>query len=248
MMKPKLSYIIWFSQRTGSTLLCQALESTGIAGRPAELLHHVPEPAGLYAKYQVSTPADLQQSLWQTGSSLNGVFGLKYGLYEPFHTQLTEFFRQFPGCLQNASTWDVWANAFPNCKHIFMTRRDKVRLAVSWWKAIKNEEWHRETGATPSTANLTDAYDFNALNHLIIEAEQREAGIQEFLTTGRAIPHTVVYEDFIADYEGTVRGIVDFFGVAGGNSYSVAPPFYEKLADEVSEQWVRCYRQERQRG
>ncbi|WP_342799609.1 Stf0 family sulfotransferase [Hyella patelloides] len=33
---PKLSYTIWFSQRTGSTLLCRALESTGIAGNPSE--------------------------------------------------------------------------------------------------------------------------------------------------------------------------------------------------------------------
>gem|GEM_PF-4288901 len=29
-MKPRSSYTIWFSQRTGSTLLCKALESTGI--------------------------------------------------------------------------------------------------------------------------------------------------------------------------------------------------------------------------
>ncbi len=28
---PILSYTIWFSQRAGSTLLCDALESTGLA-------------------------------------------------------------------------------------------------------------------------------------------------------------------------------------------------------------------------
>ena len=38
-MKPKQSYIIWFSQRTGSSILCKALEDTGIAGRPSEWLH-----------------------------------------------------------------------------------------------------------------------------------------------------------------------------------------------------------------
>lgn len=81
-MKPNLSYIIWFSQRTGSTLLCQALESTGIAGRPAELLHHVAEPAGLYAKYQVSTPDQLQHSLLKTGS------------------EETPYFREWAGLLQ----------------------------------------------------------------------------------------------------------------------------------------------------
>ena len=38
-MKPRLSYTIWFSQRTGSTVLCKALESTGIAGKPNEWLY-----------------------------------------------------------------------------------------------------------------------------------------------------------------------------------------------------------------
>ncbi len=35
-MRPVKSYAIWFSQRTGSTLLCKTLESTGIAGKPEE--------------------------------------------------------------------------------------------------------------------------------------------------------------------------------------------------------------------
>ena len=36
MMKPEKSYRIWFSNRNGSTLLCQGLEQTGIAGKPGE--------------------------------------------------------------------------------------------------------------------------------------------------------------------------------------------------------------------
>ncbi|MEM8821638.1 MAG: Stf0 family sulfotransferase [Pseudomonadota bacterium] len=45
-----LSYTIWFSQRVGSTWLCDALAATGIAGRPAELLH-TGEPADLPMQY-----------------------------------------------------------------------------------------------------------------------------------------------------------------------------------------------------
>ena len=37
--QPQLSYTIWFSQRTGSTLLCKGLKSTGIAGNPSEWLY-----------------------------------------------------------------------------------------------------------------------------------------------------------------------------------------------------------------
>ena len=42
-MKPRLPYTIWFSQRTGSTLLCKALESTGIAGKPNEWFNCKPD-------------------------------------------------------------------------------------------------------------------------------------------------------------------------------------------------------------
>lgn len=37
-MKPRICYTVWFSQRNGSTLLCEGLTATGIAGKPAELL------------------------------------------------------------------------------------------------------------------------------------------------------------------------------------------------------------------
>jgi LPS sulfotransferase NodH len=37
-MQRRISYTIWFSQRTGSTLLSKALETTGIAGQLGEWL------------------------------------------------------------------------------------------------------------------------------------------------------------------------------------------------------------------
>jgi LPS sulfotransferase NodH len=37
-MRPGLCYTIWFSQRTGSILLTEALEATGHAGKPHEWL------------------------------------------------------------------------------------------------------------------------------------------------------------------------------------------------------------------
>lgn len=132
-MKPKLSYTIWFSQRTGSTLLCRALESTGIAGKPREWL-----PDGnLLDKYQLDNYVELQQRLWQLGTTSNGVFGVKTGAYNPYFGNLLDTFKQFPGCNSESNNpIEIWNIAFSNCKHIYMTRRNKVRLAVSWWKAI----------------------------------------------------------------------------------------------------------------
>jgi trehalose 2-sulfotransferase len=213
-MEPYLSYTIGFSQRTGSTLLCKALESTGVAGQPAEWLHHVPTGAELYMHHGVNSPSELQTKLWELGSTPNRVFGLKHGITEPHFGSLIETFRQFPGCNERScNRGKVWGNAFPNSKHIFMTRRNKVRLAVSWWKAIQTKEWHREHGTKPTDKDVRDRYSFDAINALYIASVMREAGTQEFFTEASIVPFTVVYEDFIQRYKTTVFEILAYLGI-----------------------------------
>jgi len=240
-MPPSRSYTIWFSQRTGSTLLCKALESTGIAGMPVESLEH----RDLFIKYR-DNPLDLQEHLWMTNSTPNGVCGLKVSFYEPRIQQVVDLFSRLPGRLDaNRGRVGIWEKAFPNHRHIMMTRRNKVRQAVSWWKAIQSQEWHRVSGEHPKPADLADKYHFDAINQLFTESSMREAGIQEFLSEGGIIPLTVVYEDFILDYEGTVRTVLDYLGLDSKTAV-VSPPYFSRLADEVSEAWAQRFRAERQ--
>jgi LPS sulfotransferase NodH len=245
-MKPKLSYTIWSTQRTGSTLLCKALESTGIAGKPNEWLNHAGD-AGLVVQYGVGDPGALQGHLWEIGSTPNGVFGVKAGLYEPYFSEVLDTFRQFPGCPQvDSPRAEIWQHAFPNHRHIFMTRRNKVRLAVSWWKAIVTQEWHRKARDTPKSIDLEVEYHFDAIYQLFNECSMREAGTQEFFSEAGITPLTIFYEDFIHEYVKTVREVLDFLGL-DSTGVKVCPPYYARLADEISEQWVQRFRNELQK-
>jgi LPS sulfotransferase NodH len=243
-MRPELSYTIWFSQRTGSTLLCQALESTGVAGRPGELLHAADLPA-LYERHEARTPAELRARIWDATTTPNGVLGLKHGIYEPYFGALLAEFRQLEG--HDGTRPGVWENAFPNSRHIFMTRRNKVRLAVSWWKAIQSKESHRLRGTPPQDADIADRYNFLAIDHLLAESALREAAAQEFFAEGQIVPLTIVYEDFIRRYDQTVHEILTWLGLPASVAV-VAPPAYERLADAVSEDWVQRFRREKQAG
>ena len=244
-MKPQLSYTIWSSQRTGSTLFCKAMESTGIAGKPNEWLNHAGD-AGLVAQYGVGDPAALQQHLWEIGSTPNGVFGVKAGLYEPYFNTILDTFRKFPGCPQvDHPRAAIWQHAFPNCRHIFMTRRNKVRLAVSWWKAIVTQEWHRVKGEAPKPVDLEGEYRFEAIHHLFDECSMREAGTQEFFSEAGITPLTIVYEDFIHNYDQTVRDALEFLEL-DSTGVKVSPPYYARLADDVSEGWAQRFRNELQ--
>lgn len=149
MSRPQLSYTIWFSQRTGSSLLCDALTLTGIAGKPNEWLS--PEDEQNLLEFDISTLVEFQKRLWILGSS-NDIFGLKVGIHEPFFSNFISIFRRLPECSKpNLLRAEVWNCVFPNHHHIFMTRRNKVRLAVSWWKAIQTQQWHRQ-GNEPISA------------------------------------------------------------------------------------------------
>lgn len=250
LITPKLSYTIWFSQRTGSTLLCRALQSTDIAGKPSEWFNcDTPPDFSLLGKYQLDNYAELQQKIWQLGTTSNGIFGIKMGAFEPYFSKIIDDLRQFPGCNSKLNNRvEIWNNAFPNCKHIYMTRRNKVRLAVSWWKAIQSKQWHRETGKLPSASDLTDKYSYEAISHLFAQCSMREAAIQEFFTEGSIIPLTIVYEDFVLSYEKTIKNILDYLKLSNVQSVILAPPPLQKLADNVSEEWVQRFRKERQQG
>ena len=241
-MKPKLSYTIWFSQRTGSTLLCQALEATGIAGVPKEWFWR-------WLSHQSgSDPEELQRRLWENGSTSNGVFGVKHSFHEPHFRQMLERFRTFPTCApEERNRARLWEQALPNHRHIFMTRRNKIRLAVSWWKAIKTQEWHKLSGAPPKFFDLSNAYDFDAIHHLYDECSMREAGIQEFFSEGNISPFTLVYEDFIQEYEKTVRKVLEFLELDTMDVKIPAPPL-ARTADATSEEWVQRFREEHQKG
>jgi len=245
-MKPRLSYTIWFSQRTGSTLLSKALTATGIAGKPDERLF-VPDGRSLLEHYGCSDYAALREHLWQIGSTPNGVFGLKTSFSEPLISEVLAAFKDLPGVEAGASRPQIWENGFPNCRHIFMTRRNKVRLAVSWWKAIQTEEWHRARGEDRQEVDLSDAYNYKAINQLYCESAMREAGMQAFFSEGGIVPLTIVYEDFIQDFEGTVRRVLAYLGL-DADSAVVAAPYFDKLADDVSEAWVQRFREELQQG
>jgi LPS sulfotransferase NodH len=244
-MTPKLSYTIWFTQRTGSTLLYKAIESTGIAGTPREWFNCPPDLLGTYHK---STHTEVQDYLWTLGSTPNGVFGISHSFYEPHFTQLAETLRQFPACPPTVTQrTEVWKQIFPNHRHIFMTRRNKIRLAVSWWRAIQSGEWHLPVGGPRKPVDLSNAYSFDAINHLYNECSMREAGIQEFFAEGKITPLNIFYEDFVQEYEGTVRRILDYLEL-DSQSMTVAPPALIQLADAVSEEWVQRFREERQEG
>ncbi len=245
-MKPTKSYTIWFSQRCGSTLLCQALKSTGKAGNPGEHFLRAPGES-LLKHFDAVGYAALQQKIWDQGMSDNGVFGIKINApLSEADPNLMEL-RKLPSVSKvHATNFTIWENVFPHGKHIFLTRRNKVRQAVSWWKAIVTNEWHRQDQPPLlDRGEIEGKYDFEAIRHLLIEINIMESSIQAFLDQGEVVPLTLVYEDFVREYDATIKTVLTFLGL-DAQEYNIESPYLVKMADEVSDAWVERFRIEMQ--
>lgn len=220
--------------------MCDALAAAG-AGNPGEWLN----PQGtsdLLAHFGVGDAVAARDELLLRGTA-NGMFGVKFGCYQPHFDAVVDAFRGLPGCAQ-VNRAEVWQSLFPNGRHIFMTRRNKVRLAVSWWKLIQSGVGHRMAGEASGGVDVSDKYSFEAIENLVFQCVLREALIDEFFREAGIVPLTVTYEDFELDYTGTVRDVLDHLGL--DSDVEIAPPAREKLADEISEGWVQRFRKEKQ--
>lgn len=245
-MKPKQSYRIWFTPRNGSTLLCKGLESTGIAGKPGEFLTLFDKDS-LCEQHEVSTYEALKNKFWELGMTPNGVFGIKHSFFTSRSNknfrEILDLRNQGEDLMMNRAI--VWNDIFPNCKHIFLTRRNKVRQAVSWWKAINDGVWHIEKGEKSNNLFVEEKYNFDALSHLFKEAILIECAMQEYFKKYNIIPLNIVYEDYIEDFEGTIGQIIDFLEIEE-REYAVGEKFYQPTADENSEKWVQRFRKDLQ--
>jgi len=242
--KPRCAYWICFTPRTGSALLCQLLRATGVAGRPEEYFWRDNEPR-LRAQWHVTSYSDYLERALEEGTTPNGIFGAKVdtGVY------LAHFFRQLRTVPQFADTtlsqFSILSALFPDLKCIWLMRRNKIRQAVSWWKAVQSNVWVQPTTEAPRpTPPLT--YHFAAIDQLVNESVMREAAWAEYFAAWQMQPLTIVYEDFINDYAGTVAHILRYLEVSDPYVLDATTVTLARQVDSLSEEWVQQYREEKQ--
>ncbi len=238
-MTPTKSYMICFTVRSGSTLLCELLNKTALAGKPQEHFNHNNSPDNPRGD-DVPNYRGFIQNVLAKNTTENGVFGTKIGggQWYDFAPRVQNIDGMSDQPLDKALE-----SVFPNLKYVWLTRRNKVRQAVSHWMAIQSGRWH----SPDSVSNPTPEYLFEAIDHLYQELPIREAVWGDYFSQHSITPHIVVYEDFVQDMEGTVSGILDFLDIEMPASFNVNPPSLQPTANNLTEQWVQRYREEKQK-
>jgi LPS sulfotransferase NodH len=247
---PKSCFFICNTMRSGSTLLCDALSSTGVAGYAEE---YFPErsPRG---EVFVTTGAALKDpdtwlSDWRStpfeqcldrvirsGTTPNGVFASKLRWFNM--SCLAEMLGALPehGGLSLDEHLD---SLFSNPRYVWVTRRDKIRQAVSLVKARQSKQW-KAMSAQPQRSDAAD-YSFHLIDVAVRRTVQEECAWEEYFTHAGITPFTVVYEDLVRNYESIVRQLLDHLTISLPTQYVFATPRLHRQADAVSEEWVERY-------
>jgi LPS sulfotransferase NodH len=129
---------------------------------------------------------------------------------------------------------------FPQLHYVWMSRRDKVRQAVSLWKALQTKAWHRKEGE-PELRPGDLVFSFEAIDHLVAQLEEHDRGWEDFFVSNGILPHRVAYEDLVDSYEDTAIDIVRFLGVEVPDRVDFGERRMKQQADGFNEEWVGLY-------
>jgi LPS sulfotransferase NodH len=86
------------------------------------------------------------------------------------------------------------------------------------------------------------------VDHLKLRIDEHNEAWQDFFDGCGAEPVRVVYEELAEDYEGTVLRLLEELGIRIPEDFAVKKPRMRRQANELSEEWVRLYRENKAAG
>ena len=252
MPRDDTTYLILATPRSGSTLLGQGLQASGLAGDPKEFFGHK-MPYWMERWRTLALPAYAAR-LSQERSTPNGVFGAKLLYRQLLH--LESLARQEPE-LADLPLPEILDRLFPNLHLVWVTREDKVRQAISWFKARQTGVWGQNQGRdAPKLGRawrLGDeplqpgelAFDYDGIAALVRQADAEDAAIGQFFATSGIEPFRVIYEEFTPRYEETILALLRWLGITPPPALTLPNPRTVKLADDRTDEWVARFREMR---
>lgn len=231
------SYLLCGTPRTGSTLLCNLLTSTGVAGRP-ESYFREPDQHAWAERFGVPVAEDgsfdyraFTAGALRAGTTPNGVFaarimwgtmGLLIDGLDPGRRRLRDL--------------DVLVDVFGPLRLVHLRRDDVVSQAVSWARAEQTGYWHHGD----ATASAEPRLDLDQINALVSTIHDHNAAWHSWFTAQEADPLVVTYENLIADPGHAVLRILRSVGVAAPPGWRPASS-HRRQPDELNADWVRRY-------
>lgn len=248
------SCIICCLPRSGSWLLAEALNNTTVIGQPEEYFR--PDHTKLWQQrwgigadepYERYIDAALDYS-----STDNGIFSVKFHWYQ-FDWFLAQL-REMPVDGPQVGDAELISSRLPGPAYVYLTRVDKARQAISYWRAGRTDTWFvTDDGADsaglgpglPEVGRVGRGSDrepdFPRIRWLERQLVDHETHWLAYFEANGIRPLTVLYEHFSANYGSTVGDIVRWLGAELPDGLERLEPGLKKQADDRTEEILEEY-------
>jgi trehalose 2-sulfotransferase len=233
-MSTRLSYLVCATPRSGSSFLCEVLSSTGVAGRPDDYFWN---PPFWFAQWGVTDFPSFAERLFREGATANGVFGSKL-----MQDQVGDVVSQFATLLGlgDIGPQRVLAAAFPNLHYIWLTRRDKVRQGMSYYRAMETKVW-RSTDVS-KVAQVEPTFSFEAIRSLVQLCTWEDQAWRDYFQQHAIESCKVVYEDLLESPAAVVRRVLSYLALQAPDPlFKEGAWRHQRQSDATSEEWLARY-------
>jgi trehalose 2-sulfotransferase len=222
---PSVSYLVCATPRSGSSLLCQRLSSTALAGTPIEFFHHERMEA-FGERWGAASLGDYLDLLAERYTGPGGVLGMKV------------HWGQYDRAIRDRDPRGL----APNMRFVRISREDRLRQAISWVRALQTLRWSSQS---KHVREVPEVFDADAIEQKLTRVEREEASWDALFERYAIAPHALTYERLVEAPELVVRQVLEFLGVEAPPEFALPEQEHPKrLADEVSDEWVARYRAE----
>jgi LPS sulfotransferase NodH len=182
--------------------------------------------------------AEFLRQIQLIGTTANGIFGIKCHWF-----QVADLMARLRGN-ETFGADPALHDIFPGVHYVRLVRDDKVRQAISWYRAISDDAWWATGGKRPARPGAQ--YDHGKINLLRGQLEGFEALWDDYFGCYGITPLVVRYEALATAYQQTIAKVLDHLGVRSPTT-PIAEPRLRKQADDITEHWAMEHtRQQRQ--
>ena len=233
------AYIIAATPRSGSYLLCEALERTGVAGMPLE---YAPlyESRSWREHHRFASHIEYFYQFRKLCTTPNGITGCKL-MWSQLADMSTDISR-YVG-MRRESDIERLEFFLGRVGFVRLVRRDRLRQAISLIRAMQTEIWSSRY-ATAEGSHPAH-YDREAITWALAKLSQEYKLWQAFIANSGRPMIEIAYEDFSSDYRRGAATILEFLGFDSTNVSGLPPSQLLQQRDEITEKWVQRYRFER---